>query len=168
MERFMEVIRAHAERNMIEPSIVYGVIMQESSGNQHAYNPEPKYRYLWDVNKNRPFRRLTSKEIISETPPHDFPTLAGDRDQEWWAQQASWGLMQCMGAVLREYGYADPFIPAIVCDVGKQIEIGARHLGRQIKRHGLHGGISAYNAGSPTRANEHYVQRVLKFARLEK
>src|SRR5688572_17064220 len=86
-------------------TLVFGVCAVESSDNPYAWNPEPKYRYLWDVRRNKPFRALASYEVDSKVPPSDFFGKSGDRDQEWWAQQASWGLMQVMGAVARERGF---------------------------------------------------------------
>src|SRR5687767_808548 len=88
----------------LDPRLLRAQVLQESGGNTWAYNPEQRYRYFWNVKLWKPFREVTDPECSSEFPPVDFPTLAGDRDQEWWAQQASWGLMQVMGAVAREHG----------------------------------------------------------------
>ena len=93
---------AKAAAHGLPPLLITALVEQESAGDPYAWNPEPRYRYLWDVKRNAPFRTPTEAERASEIPPHDFPTLGGDRDQEWWGQQASWGLMQVMGAVARE------------------------------------------------------------------
>jgi len=102
-------------------------IAVESSGNTYAWNPEPRYRYLWNVRHNTPFRQLTADEQGSEDPPADFPCLAGARDQEWWAQQASWGLLQVMGSTAREFGFLGPYLPEL-CDPEKGLMIGAKYL----------------------------------------
>src|SRR5688572_9407095 len=99
------LIQSAAEEHALDPELLEAQVFVESGDNAHAWNPEPAYRYLWDVRQGRPFRPLTPAERQSEVPPADFPTLAGDRDQEWWAQQASWGLLQVLGAVAREDGF---------------------------------------------------------------
>lgn len=111
----------------VEADLIEAVVWTESGGNPWAWNPEPPYRYLWDVRAGAPFRALTDAERASETPPEDFPAIAGDRDQEWWAQQASWGLMQVMGGVARELNFRDPYLPAL-CDVPRNLAVGTRHM----------------------------------------
>jgi soluble lytic murein transglycosylase-like protein len=130
------------------PALVAALVDVESEGYTYAYNPEPRYRYLWDVKKNTPFRALTADEIASETPPADFPTLYGDRDQEWWAQQASFGLMQVMGAVAREEGFTSRSLLEL-CDPAAGLLVGCRHLRRLVlwaDGH-LEYALGAYNAG---------------------
>jgi len=167
------MVQAAAARYGVPPILVTALIEQESAGNAWAWNPEPRYRYLWDVRQRRPFRPVSREEIASEIPPADFPRLAGDRDQEWWGQQASWGLMQVMGAVAREHGFDAPYLPAL-CDPWANLDIGCRHLlylkGRFHEHHGWAGVVAAYNAGSPRRAtagsieyeNQVYVDQVMR------
>lgn len=153
-----------ARKHGLDPCLVLSVVVQESSGRVWAWNPEPRYPYLWDVGHWRPFRRLTRAEVESAVPPPDFPVLAGDRDQEWWGQRASWGLMQVMGAVGREHGFRGRFLTELL-DPWVNAEFGCRHLKKLIDRWGLADGISAYNAGSPTLKNdEAYTRPVLKRA----
>lgn len=162
-----ELIQEIAPRYGLDPRLVQAIVKVESAGNPWAWNPEPRYRYLWDVSRNQPFK-LTSDEASSKTPPADFPHLKGDRDQEWWGQQASWGLMQLMGAVAREYGCREPYLTALL---GPELNLryGCLHLQKLRRRfegeHGLDGVIAAYNAGSPrydngTLVNQGYVKKV--------
>lgn len=153
--------------------LVAAVVQVESEGNAWAWNPEPPYRYLWDVKRNAPFRALTAAEIASERPPADFPVLQGDRDQEWWGQAASWGLMQVMGAVARERGFRGPYLTELL-NPEAGIHYGCAHLAHLHKRFDAHGGvaavIAAYNAGSPRMdggrfVNQGYVDKVLKAAK---
>lgn len=133
----------------LPPRLVLAMIRVESGGDTWAWNPEPHYPYLWNVSKNTPFRPLTAAERSSETPPGDFPTWAGDRDAEWWGQQASWGCLQVMGAVAREYGFRG-HLPGL-CDVRVGIEYGCKHLSALVRRHsdkGMRAVAAAYNAGS--------------------
>jgi hypothetical protein len=105
------LIEEAARTSGLNVDFVTAIVLVESAGDPFAWNPEPRYRALWNVRTKAPFRALTDAEIASEVPPVDFPYLLGGRDQEWWAQQASWGLMQIMGAVAREEGFA-PALPA--------------------------------------------------------
>lgn len=165
------LLQAKAAAHGLPPLFVMAIVSQESDGEPYAWNPEPRYRYLWDVKRQAPFRALSDFERESETPPHDFPTLGGDHDQEWWAQQASWGLMQVMGAVARERGFRDTYLPALL-DPDTNLEYGCRHLSWLFSRfyfqHGWAGVAAAYNAGAPRRVpvtgpyeNQGYVDQVL-------
>ena len=113
----------------IEPLIIAAVIQHESSFNPYAWNPEPHYRYFWNVKTNAPFRAISKAESDSPFPPKDFPTVAGDPDQEWWAQQASWGLMQVMGALARELGWMGRFLPEIT-NPEIALDLGCKQLNR--------------------------------------
>ena len=164
----------HAEGFRIPVDIVRAVVVVESGGNTWAWNPEPRYRYLVDARTGKPFRPLTAFEIGSKHPPDDFPThplVPSDFDAEWWGQQASWGPMQVMGAVAREYGFDAHFPKLCVDAVG--VYFGCRHLdvlrGRFGREHGWRGVIAAYNAGAPRRGidgeflNAGYVAKVEKY-----
>ena len=141
------LVTAAGGRYGLEPALVAAFVMQESGGNPYAWNPEPRYAWLWDVKASKPFRTLTATELVSKFPPADFHSLAGEADQEFWGQQASWGLMQLMGAVARERGYRGPYLPALT-DLADGLEYGCRHLGHLVNRY-AGGAISAYNAGAP-------------------
>src|SRR5688572_4859310 len=159
-------IEAQAAKHGLEPNLVEAVVITESGGNPWAWNPEPRYRYLVDVRSGRPFRAMTEAEVTAKTPPADFPCLAGDRDQEWWGQQASWGLMQVMGAVAREKGYAASYLPAL-CDPAQGVDLGAAVLAGHLKwaAGDLEKGLMAYNGGRGTalrRGNPEYPAKVLK------
>lgn len=171
------LIEASASRHSLSVALVSAIVTVESGGNTWAWNPEPPYRYFWDVRRSQPFRRVTAAENASEKPPADFRALAGDADNEWWAQAASWGLMQVMGGVARERGYRGAYLSAL-CDAETGLEYGCLHLlwmrRRFLVRHGWNGVIAAYNAGSPRYAGDQFenqayvdkVRRALKGAAL--
>ena len=95
-----------AAHHGLEPAVLWAVVLQESGGDQWALRLEPRYPYLWDVRKKRPFRRLSSTEARAKEPPSDFRSLAGTASQEWIAQQSSWGLCVAEGTrVATEYGW---------------------------------------------------------------
>lgn len=148
--------------------LVQAIVAVESGGRTYAYNPEPHYRYLWNVAENKPFRTLTPAERASERPPADFPRPAGvARDAEWWAQQASWGLMQVMGGTARWLGFMGPDLAAL-CEPRIGMKWGCAYLERLVKRYGsLQDAVSAYNQGAPAKGpdgkylNQGYVDKVI-------
>lgn len=159
-----------ADSARVPAAVVRAMVQVESGGNPYAYNPEARYPYLWNVRTKAPFRKITDAEAVSKFPPADFPTLAGDPDQEFWAQQASWGLMQVMGAVARERGFIGHYLTQL-SEVRINLEIGCRHLagliawaGRSVDGQGeIDKAVAAYNAGpggfdSP--AGQGYVRKV--------
>ena len=166
-----EIIRLAIEaakgRN-IPAGLVLGFVSTESSGNPWSWRPEPRYRFLWNCATDTPFRRLTQTENNSEAPPADFPAYPGGTTAgaEWTGQQASWGLMQVMGAVAREMGFAGPFLPEL-CDPATGLDIGTKYFLSLMVRYGkAPDAIAAYNAGSPqhnpdgTYTNQQYVDKV--------
>ena len=166
--------RAQTERaalaHGLDPLLVRAMVQVESGGSPFAWNPEPAYRYVWNVRDSAPFRPLTPSEVRSKYPPADFPCLAGDPDQEWWGQQASWGLLQIMGAVARERGCREPYLPAL-CDVERNLGLGCAHLKHLLVRAAgkVEKAVGAYNAGWrgwDSAAGKRYQLKV--FAALEK
>lgn len=120
--------------------LIYAVCLTESSGNEFAIRHEARYRWLLGDN-------LTAGEYIG--------------------QKTSWGLMQVMGAVAREYGFTDQF-PAL-WDPATGIKYGVKHLRRLYAKHGKWPQtIAAYNAGTPQLIdgkfkNQAYVDKVLAY-----
>lgn len=154
-------IVAAANRHAIPVNLLAAICAKESSFNPWAWNPEPAYRYLWDVREGAPFRALTNTERNSEIPPEDFPRVDGDRDQEWWGQQSSWGVAQVMGAVAREHGFRGVFFPEL-CRPEIGLEFACRLLERLLSRYDEADAVSAYNAGRPTTDNYNkYVRPVM-------
>jgi len=160
-----EAIETAAAEAHLSPDLVEAICLVESAGDPWAWNPEPHYRWLWDVRRKRPFRRVTPNEARAKYPPADFQTLAGDRDQEWWGQQASWGLMQIMGAVARELGYRSPYLPGLV-DVRTNLELGCTKLAQLLRwaKGDVAQALAAYNAGQGnyrSAAGQAYAEKVI-------
>ena len=145
--KYLAQVTHYASSARLDPYLVMAMIEKESGYNPWAYNPEPRYGYLWDVHRQEPFRRLTQAESYSERPPDDFRSPRGAaRDAEWWGQQASWGLLQMMGAVARERGFTGTFLPAL-CNIQTSLSLGTEYLRMLIDTYGEVGGVAAYNAG---------------------
>ena len=130
--KYRAELEAAATASGLELELLAAVVEQESAGEPAAWNPEPKYRYFWNVRTGAPFRGVSALELGAQFPPRDFPSLAGDPDNEWWGQQASWGLMQIMGAVAREHGYRGKYLPGLV-DPAVNLLIGAAHLAANVR-----------------------------------
>lgn len=162
---FTMLIRSIAALHALDPNLVEAVVIKESGGNPWAWNPEPHYRYFWNVSTQAPFRPVSMLEIANQYPPKDFPYLAGDRDQEWWAQQASWGLMQPMGALARELGYRESYLPSL-CDPQANLKIGCKQLARLMvwAKGDTAKALSAYNAGKiKSTIGAAYAAKVLEY-----
>jgi hypothetical protein len=128
MTPLLEALIQDAARNAgLDGDLVEAFVRVESDGDRYAWKPEPRYRFLWDVKRQRPFRALTDAEIASAAPPADFPYLVGSREQEWTGQRASWGLLQVMGAVAREEGFTAAYLPELT-DPAANLIVGCRHL----------------------------------------
>ena len=167
---YEQLVRDLALECALPASIGLALVAVESGFEPYAWNPEPRYNYLWDVKNNRPFRRLTAAELASKLPPKDFPAPAGvDPDAEYWGQQASWGLGQLMGANARALGYKGKFLTGLV-DPAVGLRLAFRHL-YSIRTHflvsaGWQGVVAAYNAGSPRKTsdgtweNQEYVDKI--------
>lgn len=164
-----EMIDREAYTQDLSADLLAALVQVESGGDANAWNPEPRYPYLWNVKTDAPFRKMTAAEAASKTPPPDFPVIAGDRDQEWWGQQASWGLMQIMGALARERGCRRPYLTSLL-DPELNLMIGAGHLvsllawarGDEAKA------LGAYNAGRggwESEAGRKYAAKVLRVKR---
>lgn len=135
------MIEAHPDRGTLPVELVLAICQVESSCQTGAYRPEPNYRWLVGEANH-----LTAAERIG--------------------QKSSWGLMQTMGAVAREYGFDGPFTE--LWNPRVSLRYGMKHVQKLYKRHGnWMDTISAYNAGTPVKVdgkyqNQVYVDKVLK------
>ena len=154
-----------ATRHGLDACVLAALVMQESAGDPLAIRFEPHYRWLWDVYSWEPFRRLTAEEAGLSHPPADFRGVTGaSAPTEWAAQRTSWGLCQVMGAVAREHGFRGRFLSALL-EPELGAEYGAIHLAKMLRKWDLPEALSAYNAGSPTEANDAtYVRPILRRA----
>ena len=138
-----DLIERHPARGHISVACVKAFCMAESSCNPWAYRYEPFYKYL-----------VGNKLTMTAT--------------ERAGQMSSWGLMQVMGGVAREYGFSGSF-PQL-CDPVIALRYGMMHLAHFYKQHGnWPDAIASYNAGSPRRddggkyVNQPYVDNILKW-----
>ena len=143
-------IKAAAEKHGIDPTIVYGVVQQESTGNSIACRFEKNYKWLYKPGSVKPRSCSLDTEVAS--------------------QKMSWGLMQVMGAVYRELGYKD-WLSKVLTLPELQLDYGCKFLKKKIDKYGLHEGILCYNSGSPlfnddgSYKNQYYLDKVLHYSK---
>lgn len=137
-----KLIESHPDRGSIPVACVLAFCMKESSFREYAIKYEDHYRWLFGDQ---------SKMSVAEK----------------LGQKHSWGLMQVMGGVAREYGCVTAFTELWDPKVG--LHYGLRHLRRLFAKHNnWPDTIAAYNAGSPVKIdgkykNQDYVDKVLAY-----
>ncbi len=120
--------------------LVKAICFVESSFNEYALRYEPGYKWL-----------VGSEEKLTAT--------------ERMGQMCSWGLMQLMGGVAREYGYTGDFPRLCVPEVN--LNFGMMHVQKFYRKYqNWPDTIASYNAGRPVRigavyANQQYVDKVM-------
>jgi hypothetical protein len=161
-----DTIRTHAADFDLPVELITAIVCVESGGNSAAQRAEAGYRYVWDCARQRPFRTLLRAEILSAKAPAGFAsgTPGMSVDTEWMGQRTSYGPMQVMGAVAREYRFTGWF--ADLCG-SLGIHYGCLHLSRLHRRfyarYGWSGVVEAYNAGSPgSEAGNAYLAKVTR------
>ena len=146
----IKTIEKYAKKHGLSSAIVYGICKQESSLNPLAVRYEPNYKWLFNPEEVKPkFCSLQTEETL---------------------QKFSFGLMQVMGAVYREYGLKG-WLTTVVNNIDLQLEYGCLYLAQKIKKHGLNEGILSYNSGSPRKnqsgeyINVYYLNKVFAYAK---
>lgn len=141
-------IQEAAKTHDLPYDLLYGIVCQESSGRPSAIRFEPGFL----------------RRYILKIPGLGTPEREG--------RATSWGLMQVMGQVAREGGFVGEFVKLLQPAVG--LHWGCRHLlmlkRRHLATHGWAGVVAAYNAGSPRKrgdawVNQYYVDQVEKYRR---
>ena len=148
----ISLARSTAVQHSLDPALVCAVAEQESSWDPHAIRYEPAFRTRYVV----PLALPPTEEV---------------------ARSISWGLMQVMGQVAREHGFAGKFLSAL-CDPATGLDIACKVLAAKLSA--AAGGhspqLGSLSAGEPLLAralalwnggaNLHYAPEVL--ARLSK
>lgn len=103
-----DAARAHA----LMPQLVCAIVERESSWNRWAVRYEPAF-----------YARYIEPQIALGIIP---------QQTEARARAFSWGLMQVMGQVAREHGFAESAMPAL-CEPTTNLEFGCRVLNAKLK-----------------------------------
>jgi soluble lytic murein transglycosylase-like protein len=133
----IDLTRRIACDHALDPALVCAVIEQESAWDPWAVRYEPGFlsRYV---------APLYTAGKLSAT--------------EAYTRSMSWGLMQVMGQVAREFGFEEPSL-AELCDAATGVEFGCRILAARIARAkgDVSAALQAWNGG----ANPNYAEEVL-------
>ena len=143
-----KTIEEKASEFEIDPDFVESFCFVESSFNPRATRWEPEFynHYIVPIIKN------------TNIDPEEAQNRA-----------TSWGLMQLMGQVAREYGFKDAFTELF--DPATALEWSLKHLKRYIVKYKAQGedyAIAAYNAGTPIIVdrkfkNQVYVDKIRRY-----
>jgi soluble lytic murein transglycosylase-like protein len=146
-EIYESLARSLCAASGVDGDLVCAIIAVESDWNPWVVRYESAYRYL-------------------ENPPEWAMRTGVTSDTETMLQKSSFGLMQVMGGVARQYGYDKILTELLTPEDG--LKIGIRHLKSKIDAYpGIEKNIiAAYNAGVPVVAggvlkNQKYVDVVL-------
>jgi soluble lytic murein transglycosylase-like protein len=127
------IARATAAKHALDPALVCAVVEQESAWDAHAMRYEPGFRSRYVA----PLGLPPTEEV---------------------ARSISWGLMQVMGQVAREHGFAGKFLSAL-CDPAAGLDIGCAVLAAKLSAAGniVTRALDLWNGG----ANADYASQVL-------
>lgn len=135
-------------------SLVLALAQVESVLTMTSMRFEPTYRWLWNCEDDKPFRRVEISEAMIGAAPDDFsvPHGCGTLDTEWMGQRTRWGPLHINGAILRERRFYGPF-PTMCADMDMAARFSCAHLSnlrdRYFDKHGWAGVVSAFDAGRP-------------------
>jgi soluble lytic murein transglycosylase-like protein len=142
-EEMIVLAKETAARHDLPQELVCAVCEQESDWDANAIRYEPAFydRYVYP---------MALKRAISET--------------EARARAFSWGLMQTMGEVAREFGFAGKFLSEL-CDPGKGIEMGCKVLSHKlaVNQGNVANALLAWNGGGNPRYPEQVLARVERY-----
>lgn len=131
----------------VRTELILAMIWQETDpiGDRYSYRYEPGYKYFFHFKS----KRSLYAKWKNEADNRDF-ALKELGPTEFHAQSASWGLLQIMGAVAREYGFGGS-MPEL-CDPELNIRLATKYLwlyGFQDGKNSTEKALARYN-GSET------------------
>lgn len=146
-EDIMRLLQSEGIRQNIPGALLMAIAATESQMNPAAMRYEPHWAYL-------------------VVPAAHAARLKITITTEEQLQKFSYGVMQVMGSVFREYGYQD-MLPLTLEPV-VNIRYGAMHLKKFLDNHkAVDKAVSAYNCGTPKKThagqwtNQAYVDKVM-------
>ena len=118
---FVALAQRAADTHTLWPELVCAIVEQESAWNPWALRYEPAFydKYIaTSLTARRPDRQASRLGALTSPEIPDDPT-------ESRARAFSWGLMQVMGQVAREHGFAEVSL-ASLCDPAMGLDVGCR------------------------------------------
>jgi Transglycosylase SLT domain len=140
IDAILQLARAIAVKHGLPQEIVCGMIERESTDSEWAVRYEPGFlaRYVMP-------QYNAGKLDITET----------------YTRSMSWGVLQIMGEVAREFGFTGKYLSEL-CDPAIGIEFACRKLDDCLKRHNgdMSAALESFNGGS----NANYAAEVLSLS----
>jgi soluble lytic murein transglycosylase-like protein len=136
-------IRTYATKYGLDPCLVAGIVLQESSGNTYAIRVE---RGFWKRYAAGIVALIAKTANKYDDRWEEYPDLAS----------TSYGLMQVLYVVALELGAILRF-PTELCDPDVGLDFGCKHLSNKIRQANgvIVDGLLKYNGGgNPDYANE--------------
>lgn len=140
---FVALAQHAAEAHALWPELVCAIVEQESAWNPWALRYEPEFyeKYIaTSLSARRPDRSVNAAKLIprNDVRGEEVSRLGAltspeipDDPTESRARAFSWGLMQVMGQVAREHGFASESL-ASLCNPAVGLEIGCRVFAAKI------------------------------------
>ena len=154
-----------ASEHKIPSNLLAAIAQTESSGNQFALRAETKHTWVTNQQNKRVGLVMRSHYVWPFRPEECARSAGTTEDTEIWAQVASYGYCQLMGAVARELGLRGSIFALL--DGKTNLEYAAKLLKRLAARYTEKNDIlAAYNAGSAVKnlkglyRNQDYVDKV--------
>lgn len=153
--RWLPVIEDYESKYVnfpVDNSLILAMVWQESAGDPWAIRYESRYQYFYDLKTKKSLykkgtrfgsNRINALSVLGET--------------EFHMQSTSFGLLQIMGAVAREYGFVDKYLTTM-CNAEFNIEVGLRVIKKYYELTGnVEKMLLRYNGGG----NKNYPQEVI-------
>jgi soluble lytic murein transglycosylase-like protein len=144
MQPLGELIKLHATRHNLDPELVAAVVLQESAGQATEKRLENGF-----------YRKYVRKtETIGNVPPgpDDVPASV-----EAVLRSTSFGLMQIMGQVAREFGFKNRWLSDLE-DRGINLNLGCQIFSKHLRDRGsVRLALLRWNGGG----NAHYDDEVI-------
>ena len=142
-DELLKLTRQTSEAYGLDFALVAAVVEQESSWNPWALRFEPAFyeRYMKGIT------------TISDTERH--------------SRAFSWGLMQTMGQVCREFGFKGEFL-SMLSDPTAGLDIGCRILKSKLASHpsSVESGLLSWNGGGSPDYGKQVLARVPNYSQL--
>lgn len=143
------LINSFATDRRLDSRLIAAIVFVESGGHSYKCRYEEKWRYLVNVSQNAKLLNIsTNTELIQ--------------------QKTSWGLMQVMGSVAREYSFRNDLPKLCKPEIG--LMYGMDHFQKFLTKYkNIDDAVSSYNQGSPRKnedgkyKNQKYVDKVNRF-----
>ena len=144
--KLVALVRDVAAARSLDPALVCAVIEQESGWNPWAMRYEPAFftRYVAPLYTNN---KISASEA--------------------YARGFSWGLMQVMGQVAREHGFAANFLSAL-CEPAAGLDVGCAVLAAKlaVAQGDVPRALALWNGGANAAYAAEVVARMEKYRRM--